>query len=81
MLTQSFIHLSLGLTCQHQFLETVFCVLVIVIKMEQRTNIKFCLKLGKSTTKMYEMIKCEYGEDAVSFSRMLCGQVWGGSHQ
>lgn len=39
--------------------------------MEQRTNIKFCFKLGKSATETYEMIKKVYGEDAMSRSRVF----------
>ncbi len=39
--------------------------------MEQRTNIKFCFKLGKSATETYEMIKSAYGDDAMSRSRVF----------
>ncbi|GBL76195.1 Putative uncharacterized protein FLJ37770 [Araneus ventricosus] len=34
--------------------------------MEQRVNIKFCLKLGKTATETHEMLVKVYGVDAVS---------------
>lgn len=34
--------------------------------MEQRANIKFCFKLGKTATKIYEMIRIMYGSEAIS---------------
>ncbi|EZA47753.1 hypothetical protein X777_15520 [Ooceraea biroi] len=34
--------------------------------MEQRANIKFCFKLGKSATETFEMIKTAYGDEALS---------------
>ncbi|GBM26691.1 Putative uncharacterized protein FLJ37770 [Araneus ventricosus] len=34
--------------------------------MEQRVNIKFCYKAGKTATKTYEMLVKVYGVDAVS---------------
>ncbi|GBO45484.1 Putative uncharacterized protein FLJ37770 [Araneus ventricosus] len=35
-------------------------------EMEQRVNIKFCFKLGKTATKTHEMLVKVYGVDAVS---------------
>ncbi len=34
--------------------------------MEQRTAIKFCVKLQKSFTEMFAMIRTAYGDDALS---------------
>lgn len=36
------------------------------MKMEQRVNIKFCFKLGKSATETYEMLRKVYGNDVLS---------------
>ena len=38
-------------------------------KHEQRVNIKFCVKLGKSATETLEMLQLAYGDDAMSRSR------------
>jgi hypothetical protein len=34
--------------------------------VEQRANIKFCLKLGKTAGEAYEMMKSVYGSDCLS---------------
>ena len=34
--------------------------------MEQRANIKFCFKLGKKFTGIYELFKKVYGDDCMS---------------
>ena len=34
--------------------------------MEQRANIKFCLKLGKKFSETYELLKKVYGDDCMS---------------
>jgi transposase len=34
--------------------------------MEQRVNIKFCVKLGKSPTETYEMLQTVYDDEALS---------------
>jgi hypothetical protein len=39
--------------------------------VEQRANIKFCLKLGKTAGEAYEMINCVYGSDCLSRSNIL----------
>ena len=40
--------------------------------MEQRVNVKFCVKLGKSATEMYDLLKKFYGDECLS-----CTQVFG----
>ena len=49
--------------------------------MEQRHNIKFCFKLGKTATETHEMLVQVYGQDAVSrkcvydwFARLRAGK-------
>jgi len=39
------------------------------VKLEQRANIKFCMKLGKSGAETFEMIRCAYGNEAMSHAR------------
>jgi len=39
-------------------------------KLEHRANIKFCVKLGKSGTETFEMIRCAYGYEAMC--RVTC---------
>lgn len=39
--------------------------------MEQRANIKFCYKLGKTPTETYEMLKFVYGNGTMSRSRVF----------
>ena len=34
--------------------------------MEQRTNIKFCIKLEKNFAETYELMKKVYGDDCMS---------------
>jgi hypothetical protein len=34
-------------------------------KLEQRANMKFCVKLGKSGAETFEMIRCAYGNEAM----------------
>ncbi|XP_041372645.1 protein GVQW3-like [Gigantopelta aegis] len=38
-------------------------------KLEQRANIKFCIKLGKSATETFDMIRYVYGNEAMSRAR------------
>lgn len=38
-------------------------------RFEQRANIKFCVKLGKSATATFEMLQQAYGEEAMSRAR------------
>ena len=35
-------------------------------KMEQRANVKFCVKLGKKFAETYELMKKVYGDDCMS---------------
>jgi hypothetical protein len=39
--------------------------------MEQGAAIKFCVKLGKTATKTFEMLKSEYGEECFSRTNMF----------
>jgi hypothetical protein len=39
--------------------------------VEQRANIKFCLKLDKTAGEAYEMIKSVYGSDRLSCSNIF----------
>jgi len=39
--------------------------------MEQRANIKFCFKLGKTFTKTFELLKKVYGDDCLSRTRVF----------
>jgi len=41
------------------------------VNVEQRVNVKFCVKLGKSTTEMYDLLKKVYGDECLS-----CTQVF-----
>ena len=38
-------------------------------RLEQRANIKFCVKLRKSATETFEMLQQAYGDDAMSRAR------------
>jgi hypothetical protein len=44
----------------------VSCVLTAVV--DQRVNIKFCVKLGKTPTETYEILQTVYGDEALSRS-------------
>jgi transposase len=39
--------------------------------MEQRVNIKFCVKLGKTPTETYEMLQTVYDNEALSHSSVF----------
>jgi transposase len=39
--------------------------------MEQRVNIKFCVKLGKMTSETYEMLQTVYGDEALGSSSVF----------
>jgi transposase len=39
------------------------------VKLEQRANVKFCVKLGKSGAETFEMIRRAYGNEAMSRAR------------
>jgi hypothetical protein len=53
--------------CHHMCLH--ICDFGMDVKLEQRTNIKFCLKLGKSGAETFEMIRRAYGNEAMSCAR------------
>jgi hypothetical protein len=40
-------------------------------QLEQRENVKFCQKLGKSTSEMFQMIMQAYGEEAYGRSAVF----------
>ena len=35
------------------------------VNVEQRVNVKFCVKLGKCTTETYDMLKYVYGDECL----------------
>jgi hypothetical protein len=39
------------------------------VKLEQRANIKFCVKLNKSGVETFKMIRHVYGNEAMSCAR------------
>jgi transposase len=53
--------------CHHVCLEV--CDFSMDMKLEQRANFKFCVKLGKSGAETFEMIRA-YGNEAMS--RVTC---------
>jgi len=50
------------------------CLYVFVIgakmSFEQRANIKFCFKIGKTFTETFQLMKQVYGDDCLSRSRV-----------
>jgi hypothetical protein len=52
-------------------LVTVFLTAVTYLAMEQQENIKFCAKLGKTRTEIYEVLRTVYGDEALSRSVYL----------
>jgi len=53
--------------CHHMCLH--ICDFSMDVKLEQRANIKFCMKLSKSGAETFEMIRCAYGNEAMSRAR------------
>jgi len=45
------------------------------VKLEQRANIKFCVKLCNSGAETFEMIQCVYGNVAMSHARCFKGHA------
>ena len=39
--------------------------------MEQQVNVKFCVKLGKSTTETYDLLKKDYGDECLSHTQVF----------
>jgi len=46
------------------------CVIGAKISFEQRANIKFCFKIGKTFTETFRLMKQVYGDDCLSRSRV-----------
>jgi hypothetical protein len=48
--------------------------------MEQRANIKFCFKTGKTATETFKLIKQAYGDNALSRTQVFewYARFWGG---
>ena len=60
--------------CLARFSENVhvlICDYSMDLKLEQRANIKCCVKLGKSATETLEMLKQAYDKEAMSRARYL----------
>ena len=45
--------------------------IMLSVNVEQHVNVKFCVKLGKSATEMYDILKKVYGDDC-----LYCTQVF-----
>jgi hypothetical protein len=41
--------------------------------MEQRVNIKFCVKMGKTQTETYDIFQTVYGDESLSSSNLKMG--------
>ena len=41
------------------------------VNVEQRINVKFCVKLGKFTTEMYDFLKKVYGDECLSRTQVF----------
>ena len=41
------------------------------LNMEQRINVKFCVKLGKSATETYDLLKKVYGDQCLSRTQIF----------
>jgi hypothetical protein len=39
--------------------------------VEQRVNVKFCVKLGKFATETYDLVKKVYGDEYLSHTRVF----------
>ena len=45
--------------------------IMLSVNVEQRANVKFCVKLGKSTTEMYDLLKKVYGDECLSRTQVF----------
>jgi len=45
--------------------------IMLSVNVEQRVNVKFCVKLGKSTTEMYDLLKKVYGDESLSRTQVF----------
>jgi hypothetical protein len=43
----------------------IFAVRRMVVRFEQRVNIKFCVKLGKTATEKLQLLRDAYGDEAL----------------
>jgi len=41
------------------------------VNVEQCVNVKFCVKLGKSATEMYDLLKQVYGDECLSHTQVF----------
>jgi len=41
------------------------------VNVEQRVNVKFCVKLGKSATETYDLLKKVYGGERLSHTQVF----------
>ena len=41
------------------------------VNVEQHVNVKFCVKLGKSTTETYDLLKKVYGDECLSRTQVF----------
>ena len=51
--------------------EHSFVLYVTIMSVEQRTNIKFCVKLGKTATETFNMLLEVYGDSCMSRTRVF----------
>ena len=47
--------------------------IVVSVNAAQRVNVKFCVKLGKSTTETYHLLKKVYGDECLSRTQVFEG--------
>ena len=45
--------------------------IMLSVNVEQRVNVKCCVKLGKSTTEMYDLLKKVYGDECLSRTQVF----------
>ena len=44
---------------------------MLTVNMEQHVNVKFCMKLGKSATETYDLLKKVYGDECLSRTQVF----------
>ena len=49
----------------------IFAVRRMDVQFEQRVNIKFCVKLGKTATETLQLLRDAYGDEALSRARVF----------
>jgi len=45
--------------------------IMLSVNVEQRVNVKFCVKLGKSATETYDLLKKVYGDECLSRTQVF----------